>query len=54
MEALKLWENEIVVAPKKYPDELRERAVRLVMQIREERGSSYGVIPEVAAKLGGW
>ncbi|HEX7658429.1 MAG TPA: hypothetical protein VF444_03030 [Pseudonocardiaceae bacterium] len=33
------------VAPKKYPDELRERAVRLVMQVREERGSGYGVIP---------
>lgn len=40
------------VAPKKYPDELRERAVRLVMQVREERGSGYGVIPEVARKLG--
>ena len=38
--------------PRKYPDELRERAVRLVLKIREERGSSYGVIPEVAARLG--
>jgi transposase len=52
MEAPKVWENGAAVAPKKYPDELRERAVRLVMQIREERGSSYGVIPEVAARLG--
>lgn len=39
-------------APKKYPDELRERAVRLVFQIREERGSGYGVIPEVASSWG--
>ncbi|MFC5108305.1 IS3 family transposase [Kibdelosporangium philippinense] len=39
-------------APKKYPNELRERAVRLVFEIRRERGSSHGVIPEVAARLG--
>lgn len=41
-----------MAAPKKYPDELRERAVRLVVQIRGERGGSYGVIPEVARRLG--
>lgn len=39
-------------APKKYPDELRERAVRLVFQIRRERGSAQGVIPDVARRLG--
>ncbi len=39
-------------APKKYPEELRERAVRLVFQIRRERGTSQGVIPEVARQLG--
>lgn len=39
-------------ASKKYPDELRERAVRLVFQIRKERGSSHGVVPEVAKRLG--
>jgi transposase len=39
-------------APKKYPEELRDRAVRLVFQIRRERGSSHGVIPEVARRLG--
>ncbi len=39
-------------APKKYPDELRERAVRLVFQIRGERGNAQGVIPEVARRLG--
>jgi transposase len=52
METLILWENKIVSAPKKYPDELRERAVRLVFEIRRERGGSHGVIPEVAARLG--
>jgi transposase len=29
-------------APKKYPEELRDRAVRLVFQIRRERGNSLG------------
>ena len=41
-----------MLAPKKYPEELRERAVRLVFQIRRERGTSHGVIPEVARRLG--
>jgi transposase len=41
-----------VPAPKKYPEELRERAVRLVFQIRREQGSAQGVIPEVARRLG--
>jgi transposase len=41
-----------VAAPKKYSDELRERAVRLVFQIRRETSRSQGVIPEVAKKLG--
>ena len=39
-------------APKKYSDELRERAVRLVFQVRRETGRTQGVIPEVARKLG--
>jgi transposase len=41
-----------VPAPKKYPEELRDRAVRLVFQIHRERGSTQGVIPEVARRLG--
>jgi transposase len=39
-------------APKKYPDEVRERAVRMVLQIREESGQSTGAIASVASKLG--
>ncbi|NRN62836.1 Transposase [Kibdelosporangium sp. 4NS15] len=41
-----------VPAPKKYPDDLRRRAVRLVFDTRRARGNSYGVIAEVATRLG--
>jgi transposase len=41
-----------VPAQKKYPDELRDRAVRLVFQLREERGSNWGVISDVSRRLG--
>jgi len=39
-------------APKKYPDELRERAVRMVFQIREESGQQTGAVARVAGQLG--
>ncbi len=38
--------------PQKYPDELRERAVRMVQEIRRETGTSHGVIARVARDLG--
>jgi transposase len=38
--------------PRKYPDELRERAVRMVQEIRRETGESHGVITRVARELG--
>jgi transposase len=38
--------------PQKYPDELRERAVRMVQEIRRETGESHGVIARVAKELG--
>jgi len=38
--------------PQKYPDELRERAVRMVQEIRRETGESHGVIARVARELG--
>ena len=38
--------------PQKYPDELRERAVRMVQEIRRETGESHGVITRVARELG--
>jgi transposase len=39
-------------APKKYPDEVRERAVRMVFGIREESGQQHGAIARVADRLG--
>lgn len=38
-------------APKKYPDEVRERAVRMVFEIREQSGQQQGAIARVADKL---
>lgn len=35
----------------KYPVELRERAVRMVLEIRREIGQSHGVIARVAREL---
>ena len=36
----------------RYPEEFRERAVRLVFEAYEEEGTTYGVIPSIADKLG--
>ena len=36
----------------KYPDELRERSVRMVAEIRRETGETHGVIARVASELG--
>jgi len=38
--------------PQKYPEELRERAVRMVFEIREQTGEKHGVITRVARELG--
>jgi transposase len=39
-------------APRKYPDEVRERAVRMVFEIREESGQQQGAVARVADRLG--
>jgi transposase len=39
-------------APKKYSDELRDRAVRMVFQVQRESGRRQGAVAGVAAKLG--
>jgi transposase len=39
-------------APRKYPAELRERAIRLVFEIRAESGEQRGAISKVANQLG--
>jgi transposase len=38
--------------PSKYPAELRERAVRMVIESRPDYGSEYEAIRSVAGKLG--
>jgi transposase len=42
----------VMPAPRKYPDEVRERAVRMVFEIREESGQQQGAIARVADRLG--
>jgi transposase len=39
-------------APRKYPDELRDRAVRLVMDVRDEAGSLTAACTRVGEQLG--
>jgi transposase len=39
-------------ASKRYPPELRERAVRMVAECRHEHSSEWATIESVAAKLG--
>jgi transposase len=36
----------------KYPDELRERSVRMVLGIREQTGERHGAVTRVARELG--
>ena len=38
--------------PKQYPSELRQRAVRLVAEQREQYETEWGAIKSIAAKLG--
>jgi transposase len=38
--------------PSKYPRELRERAVRMVLESRDDYESEYAAIKSIAAKLG--
>jgi transposase len=41
-----------MAAPRKYPDELRDRAVRLVLEVRRESNSRHGAITRVGQQLG--
>jgi transposase len=40
-----------VAAQKKYPDELRERAVKMVLEVRERDGSGRGEIARIGRQL---
>ena len=39
-------------APRRYPQELRERAVRMVFEVRQQTGERMGAIARVAEQLG--
>ena len=39
-------------AQRRYPPELRERAVRMVLESGEQQGQRYGTVPRVARQLG--
>lgn len=41
-----------MVAPRKYPDELRERATRLAVEARRDPASSPGAVKRIADQLG--
>ena len=41
-----------MAAPRKYPDELRDRAVRLVREARAESGGSKGACRRIGEQLG--
>ena len=38
--------------PQQYPVELRERAVKMVLEIREQTGERHGAVTRVAKELG--
>ena len=38
--------------PRKYPDEMRERAVRMVVEARRETGEKHGAVTRIARQLG--
>lgn len=38
--------------PLKYPDELRQRAVKMVIEVRRETGERHGAVTRVAKELG--
>jgi transposase len=46
------WKDLFMGRRSKYPTELRERAVRMVLESRADYGSEYEAIRSIAAKLG--
>src|SRR5258708_14595097 len=42
----------VMAAPRKYPDEVRDRAVRLVLDVAESAGSVSGACRRVGEELG--
>jgi hypothetical protein len=40
-----------MAAQKKYPDELRERAVKMLFEVREREGKGHGELARVARQI---
>ena len=41
-----------MAAQRKYPDELRERAVKMLFEVREREGKGHGELARIARQLG--
>jgi len=52
LEAPVLGEDGVMPEAKRYPRELRDRAVRMVFEVRGQSGQEKGAIARVAAQLG--
>ena len=52
LEALIPGRMRVMAAQRKYPEELRERAVKMVFEVREREGKGHGEIARVAQQLG--
>ena len=40
-----------MAAQRKYPDELRERAVKMLFEVREREGKGHGELARIARQL---
>src|SRR3954451_18274044 len=52
MEALNPRRMRVMAAPRKYPDELRERATRMAVEARRDPATRAGALARVPAQLG--
>jgi|SRR5512132_752977 transposase len=52
VEAWILGEDQAMPTLRRYPPELRERAVRMVLELREQTGQRTGTVARVAEQLG--
>jgi hypothetical protein len=52
MEALNPWWMRVMAAPRKYGDEVRERATRMAVELRQDPATKPGAIARVAGQLG--
>ena len=53
MEALNPRRMRVTVAPRKYPDELRERAIRMALEARRDPGTRIGAFRRIGERRPG-